>query len=129
MTSERRPPGYLTEDLEPRITGPARYTSKTDKPVVHITLADETGAVIGYLYANDEDDAAGWVPRHDATPTQQNLVSPWVQLLRDAKARGIKPTAALDELLSATPTNKSRAVAGSRQTSANIDALKQLAGS
>lgn len=127
MSTGRRPPGYMTEDLQPQVTGPAKYTSRTDKAVDHITLAEATGAAIGYIYANDEDDAAGWVPRKSATPAQQNLVSPWVMLLRDAKKRGLAPTAALDELLAATVPNGSTAVAGSRASSADLEALKQLA--
>lgn len=129
MSTGHRPPGYLTEDLELQISGPARYTSRTDKPVVHITLADGSGVLIGYLYANDDDDAAGWVPLAIATPAQQNLVSPWVMWLREAKTRGIKPSAALDELLGAQPSNHSRVVAGSRHTTPSLEALRQLAAS
>jgi hypothetical protein len=127
MSSDRHIPGYMTEDLQPRITGPAQYTSRTDGPVVHITLADQAGRAIGFLYANDADDAAGWVPRATATPQQQNLASPWVMLLREARQRDLKPAAALDELMSAAPANGSHAVAGSRRCAASIAALKQLA--
>ncbi|MBK9386115.1 MAG: hypothetical protein IPN34_14985 [Planctomycetes bacterium] len=127
MTTDHRPPGYLTEDLQLQISGPARYTSSTDKPVEHIMLADGSGTVIGYLYANDDDDAAGWVPRATATPAQQNLATPWVMWLREAKARGIRPSAALDELLGAEPSNHSRVVADSRHTAASLQALRQLA--
>lgn len=123
-----KPPGFLTEDLQPTVKGPAKYTSRTDKPVVHIALSDETGAVIGYIYANDDDDAAGWVPQAKATPAQQNLAPPWLAMLRDAKQRGIKPSAALDEMLTAEPANKTRAVAGSKQNSPSLDALKMHAG-
>ncbi len=128
MTTGRKPPGFLTEDLQPTVKGPAKYTSRTDKAVEHIALSDETGAVIGYIYANDDDDAAGWVPKAGATPDQQNLAPPWIAMLRDAKQRGIKPSAALDELLVAQPANKTRAVAGSRQTSPSLDVLKMHAG-
>jgi hypothetical protein len=128
MSTGRRPPGYLTEDLHLQVSGPARYTSRTEKPVEHITLTDGSGAVIGYLYANDDDDAAGWVPRATATPEQQNLASPWMMLLLEAKTRGIRPSAALDELLSARPSNQSRAIAA-RQTAAGLEALRQLAAS
>jgi hypothetical protein len=126
MTTGRRPPGYMTEDLEPKVSGPARYTSKTDKAVDHITIADESGAVIGFFSANDDDDAAGWIPHATASPAQQNLAAPWMALLRDAKQRGLKPTAALDELLSAAPSNKSKAT-GSRQRTDSLTALKQVA--
>jgi hypothetical protein len=111
------------------VSGPARYTSKTDKPIEHITLVDQQDVVIGYLYANDEDDAAGWVPRPAAGFAAQNLATPWILRLVDAKKRGLKPTAALDEVSAQSPgAPHTRAQPGSRQTSPSIAALRQLAG-
>lgn len=132
MSAGSRPPGfvpgYMTEDLELReISGPPRYTSRTDKPVEHVTLATQAGKRIGYLYANDEDEAAGWQPVAGASPDEQNLVAPWMRMLQNAKQRGLKPSAALDEMLRATLRN-SHIVPGSRTTSASLDALKALAG-
>ena len=131
MSRGRRPPGfipgYMTEDLEMReISGPPRYTSRTDKPVEHITLATKEGELIGYIYANDEDEAAGWQAVAGASPDAQNLAAPWMRMLRDAKKRGLKPSAAFDEMLRATHPN-SHIVRDSRRTSASLDALKQLA--
>ncbi len=118
----------MSEDLELRIvSGPPRYTSPTDKPVEHITLADDQGAIAGYFYANDEDGAAGWVPAASATPDQQNLAAPWVRLLHSGKARGLKPSAALEEMLAAS-NSRSRVVAGSRRVSASLNTLRELAG-
>lgn len=118
----------MTEDLQPIVSGgPAKYTSKTDKSIDYIALADETGAIIGYIYANDEDAAAGWVPHARATPTQQNMAASWLALLHNARKRGINPTAALDELLIAEPANKTRAVEGLRRSLPSIGALKKLA--
>ena len=92
MTTGRRPPGYMTEDLEmAKVSGPPKYTSRTDKAVDHIALADKQGTVIGYIYANDEDDAAGWQGRPSAGFAAQNLAGPWLMKLRDAK----KPWTAL----------------------------------
>jgi hypothetical protein len=117
----------MTEDLELReISGPPRYTSRTDKPVEHITLATKEGGIIGYIYANDEDEAAGWQAVAGASPDAQNLAAPWMRMLRDAKKRGLKPSAAFDEMLRATHPN-SHIVRDSRRTSASLDALKQLA--
>jgi hypothetical protein len=120
-------PGYMTEDLQPReISGPPRYTSRTNGPVEHITLATQQGELIGYLYFNDEDDAAGWLPLAGASPDAQNLVAPWNRMLLDAKKRGLKPSAALEEMLRVT-LQYSHVAPGSRKTSASIDALKALA--
>jgi hypothetical protein len=49
-----------------------------------------------------------------------------MRMLRDAKKRGLKPSAAFDEMLRATHPN-SHIVRDSRRTSASLDALKQLA--
>ena len=132
MSTGRRPagfvPGYMTEDLQMReISGPPRYTSRTNGPVEHVPLATQDGKPIGYFYANDEDEAAGWQPVAGASPDEQNLVAPWNRMLLDAKKRGLKPSAALDEMLHATHRN-SRILPGSRKTSASLDALKALAG-
>jgi hypothetical protein len=132
MSAERRPPGfipgYMTEDLEMReVSGPPRYTSRTNKPVEHIALATQEGKCVGYLYANDEDDAAGWQAVAGASPDEQNLAAPWMRMLQDAKQRGLKPSAALEEMLRATPPN-SHVVPGSRNLSASLDALKVIAG-
>lgn len=132
MSTGRRPPGfvpgYMTEDLQPReISGPPRYTSRTNGPVDHITLGTQDGKPIGYFYANDDDEAAGFQPIVGASPDEQNLVAPWNRMLLDAKKRGLKPSAALDEMLRATHRN-SYIAPGSRTTSASLDALKALAG-
>ena len=132
MSTGRRPPGfvpgYMTEDLQMReISGPPRYTSRTNGPVEHITLATQGRKPIGYFYANDDDEAAGWLPLGGASPDEQNLVAPWNRMLLDAKKRGLRPSAALDEMLGATHRH-SRIVPGSRTTSASLDALKALAG-
>jgi hypothetical protein len=129
MNPGHRPPGYLTEDLSLQLSGPARYSSRTDQAVEHIAIADGSGTVIGYLYANDDDDAAGWVPRRSATPAQQNLATPWVLWLHEAKRRGLEPSAALEALLGAQPSNSSRVVDGSRSIAASLEALRQLAAS
>jgi hypothetical protein len=125
MTQRRQPPGFLTEDLAPRITGgPPRYSSRTEGPVVFVAIT--AGPVIGYLYANDDDDAAGWLPRRDATPDQQNLAAPWIRRLRDAKARGLAPVAALQELRGAS--NGRSAIARNAPGAAeNLDALRAIA--
>lgn len=128
MTTGRRPPGYMTEDLEmAKVAGPPKYTSRTDKAVEHIALADKQGSIIGYIYANDEDDAAGWQGRPAAGFAAQNLAAPWLMKLRDAKKRGLKPTAALDELMRSSDAN-TQVVADSRQTAPSLAALKELAG-
>lgn len=125
MERRRQTPGYMTEDLAPRITGgPPRYTSQTEGPVVYVAVT--AGRVIGYLYANDADDAAGWVPRHDATPDEQNLAAAWIIRLRDAKARGLAPVAALHELRGAA-NGPSAISPDAPRTAPDLDALRAAA--
>ncbi len=127
MTNGRRPPGYMTEDLEMReVSGPPKYTSRTDRPVEHVTLRTTAGEVMGYIYVNDDDDAAGWQSQAGSSPAAQNHASFWLRILHDAKKLGLKPSAALDEMLRATDPS-SHVVAGSRTTSINLAALKALA--
>lgn len=121
-------PGYMTEDLEMRqVSGPQRYTSRTNGPVEHIALMTTQGELMGYIYANDEDAAAGWQAAARASPAAQNLAAPWIQMLRDAKKRGLKPSTALDEMLRTAIPN-SHVVPGSRKSAVSLDALKKLAG-
>ena len=122
------PRGPFSEDLEPRIvSGPPKYTSRTEKPVEHVALANARDVVIGYIYANDDDGAAGWVARAEAGPEDQNLVAPWIRMLQDAKRRGLKPSEALDEMIRAGSDARGHVVPGSRQAAASLAALKRLA--
>jgi hypothetical protein len=109
------------------VTRPPRYTSRPHKPVEHITLRTTAGEVMGYIYINDDDDAAGWQPQAGASPTAQNHVAYWVRILLDHKKRNLKPSAALDAMLRAANPN-SHIVPGSRTTSPSLAALKALAG-
>ncbi|MEV6961556.1 hypothetical protein AB0M97_20610 [Streptomyces sp. NPDC051207] len=101
MTSERPVNPRLNEDLplEAKPGGPPRYRSTTDKPVQYVTVVDpEAGSVLGYAWASDEDDAAGWVTRKAGGPRAFNEGVTWSTRLHDAKERGIRPSEALAEL-------------------------------
>lgn len=128
--ADERPPGFLTEDLELRVTGgPPRYRSKTNGPVDYIAILDAQDAVIGHIYANDDDDAAGWHPRSGAEPEALNLAAPWVRMLHEAKARDLAPTAALDELVARgtdREANPRSRAAHARRSAAGIAALTEL---
>jgi len=118
----------MTEDLQLRmLSGPPKYTSRTDGPVEHITLRTTGGEVMGYIYVNDDDDAAGWVPHPAASPAAQNLASFWVGILLESKKRGCKPSEALAAILETTHSH-SHVVPGSRETSPGLAALKSRAG-
>lgn len=132
MSTGHKPPGYMTEDLELReVAGPPSYKEITEKPVEYIAIANQRDALIAYLYANDEDDVVGWLAR-PAAGHEGHSYYPWMVKLRDCKARGLKPSAALDELVRGgtdTPEDpRSHVVPGSRQHAASLAELKQIAG-
>ena len=133
MSTDREPPGYMTEDLQLRlISGPPSYRGITDKSVGYIAIANQSDVIVGYLYANDDDDVAAWQPRpaagHDAYSTYYR----WMVLLRDCKARGFKPSAAFEELVRIGddhPENPvSHVVQGPRKYAPSLAALREIAG-
>ncbi|MEO3860689.1 hypothetical protein [Acrocarpospora sp. B8E8] len=133
MSTDRNPPGYMTEDLQLReISGPPSYKGITDKSVDYIAIANQSDVIIAYIYANNEDDVVGWQIRPAAGHEAHSAYYPWMIKLRDCKARGLRPSAALDELVRDeidAPANPcSHVVPGSRQHAVGLAALKQIAG-
>ncbi|SFY17253.1 DUF6508 domain-containing protein [Streptomyces atratus] len=105
-----------------------RYRNTTDRPVHHLTVANSRGEAMGYLWANDEEDAAGWClrPAGDAASFAEGLE--WSAKLNAAKARGLVPTAALAELARGTdPRRVSHVVPGSLSAAPSLAALRELA--
>ncbi|MFF9508954.1 DUF6508 domain-containing protein [Streptomyces sp. NPDC014724] len=105
-----------------------RYHAETDRPVHHLTVANARGEAMGYLWANDEDDAAGWClrPAGDRAGFDEGLK--WSAKLNAAKARGLLPTAALAELVSSSdPRCVSHIVPGSLTTAPSLASLTELA--
>ncbi|MBO3749512.1 hypothetical protein J5X84_25830 [Streptosporangiaceae bacterium NEAU-GS5] len=123
------PPGYLTEDLQLReVSGPPSYRGITSGPVQYIAIANQSGVVIAYIYANDEDDVAGWQARPDVGHEAHSGYYPWMIKLRACKARGLPPSAALDELVRDevdTPQDpRSHVVPGPRRHADSLEALR-----
>lgn len=104
-----------------QVSGPASYASWTARPIRYLAVADERGVVTTYVWACDEDDAAGWIVRRDAG-TRARDDSRWMLALRDGKARGVAPTVVLGEL-AASPA----AVPGSLTTAPSLEGLYGLA--
>ncbi|WP_328887796.1 hypothetical protein [Streptomyces sp. NBC_00316] len=130
MSREQRPNPRLNEDLLFNVApgGPPRYSHVSNKPVQYLTVADRDGQVIGYAWANDEDDAAGWVVRKAGGDEAFNEGSVWAIKLHDAKARGIAPTAALAEMIQESdPTKTSHVVPDSLSEAPNPDVVRKLA--
>ncbi|MFF3498121.1 hypothetical protein [Streptomyces sp. NPDC003247] len=129
MSRERNTNPRMTEPLRfEEVAGPARYARSTDKPVRYVTVANGQGAVLGYVWANDEDDAAGWKARSAGGDEAFNRGALYVSRLRDAKARGLRPTAALAELVrDSDPANPSHVVPGSLTGAPGLETVRQLA--
>ncbi|MER8085416.1 hypothetical protein ACFVZR_15040 [Streptomyces sp. NPDC058316] len=130
MSSEQRPNPRLNEDLlfDEAPGGPPRYGSRSHKPVQYLTVADRDGETIGYVWANDEDDAAGWLVRKAGGDEAFNKGARWARKLHDAKARGIAPTAALAEMIEESdPSKSSHVVPGSLTEAPNVDVVRSLA--
>ena len=104
----------------------ATATCPTD-PFSTSPVADGDGAVIGYVWANDENDAAGWEVHKAGGDEAFNKGARWARKLHDAKARGIVPTAALAEMIQESdPTKSSHVVPGSLTEAPNADAVRRL---
>ncbi|MER6354554.1 hypothetical protein ABT186_22680 [Streptomyces sp. NPDC001634] len=130
MNSERPINPRFDDDMMFRLVspGPPRYQTRTDKPVRYFTVVDKQGgAVLGYVWANDEDDAAAWEPRQAAGPRGMSEGGIWHARLEDAKERGILPSQALAELLANPEGNKGRALPDSLTDAPSAAAVEALA--
>ena len=84
--------------------------------------------MIGYAWANDEDDAAGRQVRKAGGDEAFNEGSRVAVKLHDAKARGLAPTAALAEMIQESDATKSsHVVPGSLTEAPNADVIRRLA--
>jgi hypothetical protein len=119
----------LSEDLQLKAApgGPREYAFKADGPVEYVTVANEDG-VLGYLWANDAADAAGYIVREAAGDIAFNAGVFWTLQLRSYKERGLPPTAALAGLVEVPGShNGGRVVPGSGAQASDLAALQALA--
>jgi len=130
MSRERRVPPRTTEALPfEEVDGPQRYARATDKPVQYVTVVGLQGTVLGYVWANDEDDAAGWQVRRAGGDDAFNMGALYVSKLRDAKARGAAPTTVLSELIrESDPTGPSHIASDTPEQAPSLQGVKDLAG-
>ncbi|MFF1490419.1 hypothetical protein ACIGZH_09865 [Streptomyces sp. NPDC058319] len=131
MSNEQPVNPRLEDDLRfvERAGGPPRYQDWTEKPVRYFTVVDKQGgAILGYVWAGDEDDAAAYEPRQAAGPRGVNEGGSWGRRLRAAKERGVRPTQALAELYGdPEPGGKGRPLSGSLADAPNAAAVEALA--
>ena len=130
MTSDRKSSPGLYDDLEMSLVpgGPTDYAESTDGPVRYVTVANDEGFVIGYLWAAEHDDAADFLPRPAAGIPARQATGTWVTQLRYRKERDLTPVQALAELADfAGNVNSGRVVPGSEATAPSLDALNEIA--
>ncbi|MFE7246181.1 hypothetical protein [Streptomyces sp. NPDC057582] len=129
MTSENQPNPRFEEDMQlKRVAGPPRYNRVAQGPVQYVRVAADSGETLGYVWANDEGDAAGWVTPPGLGPNEINAGAAWLRKLRDAKSRGLAPTVLLAELVRDTSDIKgSGVVPGSLTEAPTLNVLKELA--
>ncbi|MEU6237312.1 hypothetical protein [Kitasatospora sp. NPDC047058] len=117
-------------DMQMRLVegGPVDYTFRTEKPVEYVAVANASDGILGYLFACDADDAAGWVDRPAAGAVAMNSGTYWYGKLRDAKGRGLLPSQALAELSADTGGGWSgQVVPGSRARAESLAGLREKA--
>lgn len=109
--------------------GPPRYSRHTGRPVRYVAIANPENRVIGYVWGNDEDDAAGVLVHSTASPAESNMAGAWVFHLHAAKERGERPTHVLEEMLrNPSSAGGSHIVAGSLAEAESIAVLDHLTG-
>lgn len=107
--------------------GPPRHRTRTDKPVRCFTVADKrSGEILGYAWADDEDDAAAREPRQAAGSRAFSEGSVRHARLENARRRGLPPSRALEELLAHPEGNRGRALPDSLTDAPNPAAVEAL---
>ena len=131
MSSEQPKPSRFEEDMQfrERPGGPVSYQNWTEKPVRYFTVVDKKdGAILGYVWAGDEDDAAAYEPCESGGSRAMNHGMVWLERLRERKARGLRPTQTLDELYGNSELpGKGRPLPGSLADAPNAAAVEALA--
>lgn len=129
MSREPYVPPRITEPLQWEETdGPPHYAGTTDNPVRYAAVVDRAGTVLGYVWVNDEDDAAGWQYRRAGGDDAFNMGALWAAELHEAKAQGLAPSAALAKMTREYgPEDPSRIDPGSLTDAPNAAAVETLA--
>lgn len=82
----------------------SNYASDTDGPIRYAPAVSGDGTVLGYLWAADGEDAAGFVERSAAgTVNTTNAADVWRRRLRRAHDRGLPALRALREWIGEDP--------------------------
>jgi hypothetical protein len=118
----------LTEDVHFRVVdGPQQYARKATGPIRYAPVR-RGGTVLGYLWAADDQDAAGMARRPAAGDAGGNASVYWTLALRTAKARDLRPSEALAVLAAEAGDDTNGHVVLSALTEIDsLTALRELA--
>lgn len=109
-------------------TGVEHFEVTTESPVNAVQVA-AGNQVVGYIWASERDDAAGYEPRTAAGDIALEAGKEWLTRLSIAKGRGLSPSEALRELSSSPGTPSSgMVVPGSLRTFSSLEDLQDLSG-
>lgn len=93
--SEKAGRSSLDSDVHfKRVGDSLYYTKQTEHSIDYVPIVRED-LTLGYLWYNDEDAAAGYIPRPLAGDDAFNAGVSWSQELRGGKARGLTPSQAV----------------------------------
>ncbi|MGW2883061.1 hypothetical protein ACWDBP_44260 [Streptomyces sp. NPDC001233] len=116
---------WLRRNISPDAS---QFETQTDLPVVFAEVAI-SGNVLGYIWAADGDDAAGFEPRTPAGDAALDAAQEWLARLSQAKQGGLSPTEALHDLALWPGNETSGAVVSSSLREAlSLEALQDLSG-
>ncbi|MFI2599593.1 hypothetical protein ACH5AC_02510 [Streptomyces sp. NPDC018693] len=104
------------------------FETQAESPVTfaEVALRDQ---VIGYLWASDSENAAGYEPRTPAGDISLDAGKEWLARLSEAKRRGLRPSDALREFAGWQGDFRSGTVlAGSLRTAPSLEDLQDLSG-
>ncbi|MEU6918729.1 hypothetical protein [Streptomyces olindensis] len=129
MSREPQVPPRVTEPLQwEEVDSPPRYARTTDKPVQYAAVVDRNGTVLGYVWVNDEDDAAGWQYRRAGGDDAFNMGALWAAELHEAKQQDLAPSAALAKMTREYgPEDPSHIAPGSLTEAPSLQTVKDLA--
>ncbi|WP_434591781.1 hypothetical protein [Streptomyces sp. A5-4] len=118
-----------TEQIQAKLPRTAvSFRMETNSPVEFFEVA-VGGRIVGYLWAADGDDAAGYEPRTPAGDEALDTGPSWLARLSEAKKRGLSPSQALRDL-SAWPGDSQAGtiVSASLREASSLEDLQELSG-
>lgn len=104
-----------------------QHSDTADGPVSFIALRDGD-VVLGYLWWSDAEGAADYLGDRSAAPRGFAAGPPWRLALERAKAHGLSPSQAVNELKARPPRAHRGALDAEQHEAASFAELRRIAG-